>query len=177
MPVSLTRELAKWHASKQRKFPRRRQSFRVSIKDSAPGFNQLTGYKPDQERLLRVSCEHFTAGAIWKRTDGIWSCTRTAPIISWMRGMSPADAKFELARRNLDFSFLPLTTDPVRSPQDASSRPRPYQQHSDQSPSPAMLTPSGLLTGKAYTPGTRGTGSTVIPANSRGTNQTDGFTP
>lgn len=59
-------------------------------------------------RLLRVQTSYFTAGAVWSKIYGVWSCTHAAPILHWMRGLSPGDAKLALLRMNATFDFLPL---------------------------------------------------------------------
>jgi hypothetical protein len=58
--------------------------------------------------FLRVQTEFFTAGAVWQKIYGIWSCTSAAPKIRWLQGMNPAQAKLALERMNASFTFRPL---------------------------------------------------------------------
>lgn len=59
-----------------------------------------------QKRLLQAQNDYFCAGAVWERIDGHWRCTEAAPIIAWMRKMSPAEAKLELARRGCSWEWI-----------------------------------------------------------------------
>jgi hypothetical protein len=61
---------------------------------------------PYQKKLLQATNEYFCAGAVWERIDGLWKCTEAAPIIGWMRGMSPPAAKLELARRGCQWEWI-----------------------------------------------------------------------
>lgn len=58
------------------------------------------------ERLLWVSNEFFTAGAVWKRISGAWSCVKAAPILRWMVGMNCNQAKLELLRKGCHYEWL-----------------------------------------------------------------------
>lgn len=55
-------------------------------------------YPPNIERLMYCWNEFWTASALWRRKDGIWSCVSAAGQVAWMKGKSPAEAKLELAR-------------------------------------------------------------------------------
>jgi hypothetical protein len=61
------------------------------------------------ERLLQVSTEYFVAGSVWKKIGGSWSCILAAPIIKWMVGMRPDQAKLSLLKMGADYQFLPAT--------------------------------------------------------------------
>jgi hypothetical protein len=64
--------------------------------------------KPVQKvtKLLRVCTEYYTAGAVWEKVFGVWSCARTAPILHWMRGKTPAQVHLELIRLGAEFQWL-----------------------------------------------------------------------
>jgi hypothetical protein len=56
-------------------------------------------------RLLQVSNEYFTAGAIFEHR-GYWRCREAAPIIRWMIGMPVDRIKFELIKRGCRWEWL-----------------------------------------------------------------------
>lgn len=58
------------------------------------------------ERLLRVSTQYFTAGAVWQKISGAWSCTHAAPILHWMKGINPDQAKLALLKMGAHYQFL-----------------------------------------------------------------------
>ena len=60
----------------------------------------------EDTRLLRVQNDYFTAGAIWLRTDGVWSCIDAAPIIAWMRRTPFDQIKNELLKRGCSWEWL-----------------------------------------------------------------------
>ena len=62
--------------------------------------------KQTPERLLRVVTDYFCAGAVWKKIGGFWECVLTAPILHWMKGMSPLDAKVALLKMGAQFEWL-----------------------------------------------------------------------
>ena len=62
--------------------------------------------RPNVLRVMRVQNEFFTASAVWKLRDGIWSCIETAPILNWMRQCDPTSAKFELLKRGCAWEWL-----------------------------------------------------------------------
>lgn len=64
---------------------------------------------PTLERLLHVSNEYFTAGAIWVRVHGAWSCQKAAPILKWMVGMQFDHVPIELLKRGCRWSWSPIT--------------------------------------------------------------------
>lgn len=80
------------------------QSWYDAHKDRFPSGKPML--PPNKSLLLYAQNEYFTAGAIWERKDGQWSCTKTAPILNWMRGLNPLDAKFELLKRGCSWQFL-----------------------------------------------------------------------
>lgn len=53
-----------------------------------------------QTKILRVMAPHFDAGAVYVREGPgqPWRCVRAAPIIRWLVGMDPADARERLDR-------------------------------------------------------------------------------
>lgn len=61
---------------------------------------------PDTERLILCSNEFLTAGAVWQRRFGQWFCYKTAPILHWMKGLSPTQAKFEALKRGMSWTWL-----------------------------------------------------------------------
>jgi len=63
-------------------------------------------FLPNQTRLLRASNEFFTAGAVWQRKDGQWSCIQAAPILAWMFKLTPTAAKLELARKGCSWEWI-----------------------------------------------------------------------
>lgn len=74
--------------------------------------SQLTSSQPTVplERLLRVTTDYFCAGAVWKKTAGVWSCVLAAPILKWMVGMNPDSAKIALIK--MDAQFLWISVNP-----------------------------------------------------------------
>ena len=60
-----------------------------------------------QRKLLRVESEYFVAGAVFEKIYGIWSCTRSAPIIRWMMGKQPAEIKVALLKMEAQWEWLP----------------------------------------------------------------------
>lgn len=69
-------------------------------------FNHGVIPKDSQELLLWVSNDYFTAGAVWKRIFGVWSCIKAAPIIKWMVGMNKDKAKLELLRKGCTYQWI-----------------------------------------------------------------------
>lgn len=63
-------------------------------------------YSESPDRLLWCSNEYATAGAVWQKKEGQWKCIATTPILKWMRGMNPVDAKMELLKRGYKFKWL-----------------------------------------------------------------------
>lgn len=69
--------------------------------------NGRSALPTDKSMVMQATNEYFCAGAVWERRDGQWSCTQTAPILNWMKGLNPLDAKFELLKRGCTWQFLP----------------------------------------------------------------------
>lgn len=69
-------------------------------------FNSHPQAPPDSSRMLYVQTEYFTAGAQWQRIHGIWSCTQAAPIIHWMQGMTPGNAKIQLLKMGARWEWV-----------------------------------------------------------------------
>lgn len=63
-------------------------------------------YGKEIERLLRVKNEYFDCQAIWRKKEGVWTCVSAAPIIRWMVGKTPAEAKIELVKRGCSYEWL-----------------------------------------------------------------------
>lgn len=61
------------------------------------------------ERLLQVQTDFFCAGAVWRKISGAWSCVQTAPILDWMQGMNPDQAKIALLKMQANYQFLSPT--------------------------------------------------------------------
>lgn len=59
-----------------------------------------------KRRVLRVSAARFVAGAVWIRTDDGWRCERAAPIIKWMRGMTPEAARKRLNEAGFSWEWI-----------------------------------------------------------------------
>lgn len=57
-------------------------------------------------RVLRVSAARFVAGAVWVRTDAGWRCERAAPIIKWMRDMTPKAARERLNQAGFSWEWM-----------------------------------------------------------------------
>lgn len=55
--------------------------------------------------MIIVSNPHFTAAALWAKIGGVWSCTKTAPVLRWMRRMSPDKAKIALLKMDAAWSW------------------------------------------------------------------------
>lgn len=75
---------------------------RITRAGSIPGPLLLA---PDT-KLLRVTTGYFVAGAIWEKTYGVWSCTHTAPILRWMKGMNASQASLALAKMGADYQWI-----------------------------------------------------------------------
>lgn len=60
----------------------------------------------DMERVMRCWNKYWVAGAIWRRKEGIWGCKEAAPIIRWMVGKSPEEAKLELLKRGCEWEWI-----------------------------------------------------------------------
>lgn len=52
--------------------------------------------------LLRITTPYFVAGAVWEGGR----CVRAAPIIKWLIGMAPAEAKAQLVRRGYQWEWM-----------------------------------------------------------------------
>jgi len=63
---------------------------------------------PPTERLLRVEGPHFVAGAVWVPHGGSWACIEASPILRWMKGQTPAQAKAYLERKGWSYSWVSL---------------------------------------------------------------------
>ncbi len=67
-------------------------------------------YRQSVPKVLKVEYASddfsFSVQSIWEFKEGIWVCTIAASEISWMKGMGPADAKFEMARRGCSWEWL-----------------------------------------------------------------------
>lgn len=63
-------------------------------------------YLKSRPLLLRCSNEYFCAGAIWVRREGHWVCDKAAPILAWMIGLQPSEAKFGLLKRGCSWSWI-----------------------------------------------------------------------
>jgi len=62
-------------------------------------------FVPKATRLLVANNDFFTAGAVWTRENGQWTCTRTAPCLYFLRHTTPATAKLELAKRGYSWQW------------------------------------------------------------------------
>lgn len=60
----------------------------------------------NQRRALRVIAPHFVAGAVWEKTPTGWRCARTAPLLKWMRRLTPAEARERLVRAGYEWAWL-----------------------------------------------------------------------
>ena len=72
-----------------------------------------------ETKILRVMAPHFDAGAVYVREGPgqPWRCTRAAPIIRWLVGMSPADARERLARVRYQWEWVEQQEPPADVPQ------------------------------------------------------------
>lgn len=62
--------------------------------------------KPVRELLLRVDTGFYTAGALWRKVFGVWSCTKAAPILHWMVGQTPSEVHLELLKLGAEFEWI-----------------------------------------------------------------------
>ncbi len=87
---------------------------------------QGEGYaKPDTETTLRVQNDYFTAGATFRRKDGVWSVTQCAPILNWLRKTAFPSIKTELLKRGCSWEWLPVPHDkPGRLPAGTPRSPQ-----------------------------------------------------
>lgn len=69
---------------------------------------------PDVVRVLHAKNEFFNAACLWRRIDGIWTCREADPGLDWIIGMTPNQAKLELARKGCSWTWLPLPLSPLR---------------------------------------------------------------
>lgn len=76
--------------------------------------NILTGHhrksRESAVKLLVVSTPYFKAGAVWQRIYGVWSCTKSALVIRWMCGMTPAQASVALLKMGADWRWKRITS-------------------------------------------------------------------
>lgn len=56
--------------------------------------------------LLRVSTDHYVAGAVWERRAGAWTCVRAAPILRWLVGLAPGEARRRLERAGARWEWV-----------------------------------------------------------------------
>ncbi len=63
-------------------------------------------FVPDIQRLLWASNEFFTGGVVWERKQGHWHVTQCAPCLSFLRKLSPPEAKFALAQRGYQWEWI-----------------------------------------------------------------------
>lgn len=82
-----------------------------------------------RERTLWVQTDYFTAGAIWQKLYGVWSCKKAAPILAWMYRKTPAEVHLALLKMGADFQWLSATPDTPPDDCDPSS-PAPHCQPS-----------------------------------------------
>jgi hypothetical protein len=64
-------------------------------------------YSRNQFLLLKVQAEYFRAGAIWQKLNGVWSCTRAASVLRWMRGMNQNQAGLCLLKMGARYEWTP----------------------------------------------------------------------
>ncbi len=106
LPMNLafrnSRRHRKFHGSRPRP-PRLTVNRKIQIRASQVTPSQS---KPPLERLLRVRTDYFCAGAVWRKTAGVWSCILAAPIIKWMIGMNPNTAKLALLKMDAQFEWI-----------------------------------------------------------------------
>ena len=70
---------------------------------------------PEKYRMLRVSTEFYTAGAVWVKRCGVWAATQTDPILDWMRFKSPGEVHLTLLKMGADFQWLDINSPTVLS--------------------------------------------------------------
>lgn len=59
--------------------------------------------------ILRVTAPYFCAGALWRKDRLQWVCYHTAPILKWMKGLSPLEVKLYLDRREWQYEWIQET--------------------------------------------------------------------
>lgn len=63
--------------------------------------------------LLRVTTPNWIAGAVWERgADGIWRCTRAAPILAWMVKTDARTARERLELMRYTWEWLNVPENP-----------------------------------------------------------------
>lgn len=77
--------------------------------------------KPLVSKLLHVSNDYFTAAAVFKRIEGIWTLAQCAPILHWMRKTPLDRIPLELLKRGCRWSWSDSLAMPEASPQWAGS--------------------------------------------------------
>jgi len=100
-------------------------------------------------RLLRVQNEYFTAGAVWNKSFGLWSCIQSAPIIRWMRVKTPTEAKMELRRLGCSFEWVESLSESVcnTAPSKHSAEPQAQGSETPGLEAPRRLTPLAATAG------------------------------
>lgn len=78
----------------------RRKLWQPEKKPKAPEYS-----KPDVQRILVCWNDYWTAGALWRRKDGVWGCVTAEERLGWMKGKSPEQAKLELARLGCEWKW------------------------------------------------------------------------
>lgn len=74
-------------------------------------------------RLLRVQNEHFTVNVLWKKIHGVWSCVEVPPVLRWMKGMTPDEAKLALLRMDATFEWVSTTQNETGTSQPVVAQP------------------------------------------------------
>lgn len=70
-------------------------------------------------RFLRVETEYFTAGAVFTKY-GFWACTKAAPILHWMVGMTGSQAHLALLKMGARWSWLEKHSSDVLSAENGN---------------------------------------------------------
>lgn len=95
---------------------RRQDRARIGPIDSFRPRDSRRRFDDTSTQLLRVERNGDTAGAVWNRRQHVWRCVRAAPVIQWMVGMNPKEARTRLAAGGWKFYWTRVTNTFIAKP-------------------------------------------------------------
>jgi len=129
----MSRRLKKPRQSKAERMERRSKNYLRFTEDHHRLHPDLVAtvatVKPaDTSKLLTVRNEFWTACAVWKRKNGVWSCTMSDPQLRWMVGKTPGQVQIELLKLGANWSWdgpLQFGMDTKSGADDSDRNPSP----------------------------------------------------